>query len=162
MIEGHTHAVFNIPVFKSDEFIRFEESMRVHLDMFKDKEPIEADWNRLVPGFHEQISNTNSGIASDFNQLNNKMKSFVEKDNLNHLIDTLGSNIIHSVPTDKNRCNSTGFQSDGSPDFTTYRVPSKFKKSAVMQTEWITSINHFHNGVGGTYQRYSPSKTGTH
>jgi hypothetical protein len=144
MLQGRTHAVFNLPVFKSDEFIAFKESMRVHLDKFEDKDPLEADWNRLVPGLHEQISNTMSAIDSGFNQLNTKMESFVTKDYLNQLIATLGSNIIRSVPTDQTHRGITDVQADGSPNFTTYRVPDKFTTVTAMHTEWLTSIHHFH------------------
>ena len=57
--------------------------MRVHLDKFKDKYPMEADWNILVPRFHEQIPNATSSIDSGLNHMNNNMESFVTKDYIN-------------------------------------------------------------------------------
>lgn len=158
MLQGRTHAVFSLPVFKSDEFLVFKESMRVRLEKFKDKGPMEADWTRLVPGLREQMSTTTSVIDSGFNQLNSKMDSFVTKDYLNQLVATLGSNIIRSVPAGQTGRGRTDVQVDDSPNFATYRVPSKFTSVTAIHTEWLTKTHHFHTGGATTRKHWSDSE----
>lgn len=132
--------------------------MRVRLEKFKDKGPMEADWTRLVPGLREQMSTTTSVIDSGFNQLNSKMDSFVTKDYLNQLVATLGSNIIRSVPTGQTGRGRTDVQVDDSPNFATYRVPSKFTSVTAIHTEWLTLTHHFHTGGATARKHWSDSE----
>ena len=164
MLESRTHALFDLPVFKCADFLVYKESMRAHLAKFKDTDPMEADWNRLVPGLREQMSKTISAVDSGFNQLNTKIESFVTKDYINQLITTLGSNILQSIPP-ANVGASTSTQSpsvqndgDGDPNFSTYRVPSKFPSVTAMHTEWVTSVHHFQIGGQSTRKHWSDSE----
>ena len=74
------------------------------------------------------------------------MEYFVTKDSLNQVIETLGSNIIQSVPAYQTLRGSTDVKEDGRPNFITYRVTSKSTTVTAIHNKWLTSIHHFHTG----------------
>jgi hypothetical protein len=152
ILQGRTHALFGLPVFKCDAFIAYREAMRTHLEKFQGTDSMDADWNQLVPGLREKINKTQCAIDGGFSQVNTKMKSFVTKEYMNQLVAALGSNILESVPVN-NAANNRGdagpppsVQEDCSPNLKTYRVPGKFASVMAMNHEWVTFVHHFQTG----------------
>ena len=64
---GRKHIMFELPVFKTDEFKSFMNDMQHHISTAED--PVDVSMEQVLPGVHEKFSNLESQMTGHFAQL---------------------------------------------------------------------------------------------
>ena len=62
MLEGRSHFVFSLPVFRSKLFMDFKAKMAQHLEQAKHNNPLDASIEVVLPGVQERINNVATSV----------------------------------------------------------------------------------------------------